>query len=283
MSDIVLPLLVQKVSEQYHLDGGISPFIDVFPAVELPDGRQVTRLYLPIEAIEDLTLAPKDKINIVITEDGETSIEVKEESDHPRIPLITNTCPICGAQLLPPRSKQDIGRCIHRACPAQMPHYILLMLSALGLSFDQNMRHILEQIVSRGILTTPVAIWSLSIEDLVNPNASLLDVQMFIQYLHSVRGHCSVQQAMMALNITDWSAQFVRAISLYSQAKNLNLLHLKDLVDPKCPYRKGISSVFKDLTSKTKDNTDYWKIFDTFLSIGTNKQMYQQLMLVLFA
>ena len=279
MSEIRLLLLVQKVSEQFHLDGGITPFIDVFPAIELPDGQQITRLCPPISALEQIHIAPKDKISINIAEDGICTIDILEPSDQPRIPMKTDTCPICGAQLLPSRRpEREIGRCIHRACPAQMPHYILVMLSSLGLSFDRNMRHVLEQILSRGILITPVALWSLNIVDLVNPNVSLLDVQMFIQYIHSVRGHCSAKQALTALNIPEWNEPFLRIVNFYWQQNDLSILDLQQLADPTCAYRKEISKMLKEVKVKF----DYWGVLDEFLSIGTNRIFFNQLIQVLY-
>lgn len=267
MDTLTVNVLVHKISYIFRLDGSIIPYINIFPSIVLPNGRIIQKFPFPkVTGKSDVDIAPKDKLEITLFDDLSQTIQFKivERSESPRRSLVMPKCPICDAPLF--ESETGIGRCINRSCMGQISQTILLFASALGLVFQHPIKKIFEFLLARGALTSPASIFYLTDNDLCFPNTTILESQIFQQYVHSVRGSATVDQLLRGLRIPGWDEKTIEQICTLFMKNKWGILRLIEFLE-------------EDTMKKHKEID--WEPWKQFISLETNKRIIVELCQIL--
>ena len=181
----------------FHRDGTITPCVRPDEPIEFPDQTIVSRLPLDPHRIAGVyDVAKHDRVTLTLSPKG-NSLTIDERLDEVPETVPHNTCPICGAQLLP--SQYGIGRCVNIECAAQMSQTILTFLSVIGTVFDDVSTWIVERILNRGVLSSPLDLYNLSIPDLIFTEVPIFYIQVFLSTLHSKRGNVNIATLLKSL------------------------------------------------------------------------------------
>lgn len=223
---------VEKITYLYSLDRSIVPFVTIEPVMEIPDTENCIKK-IPmtpsfIDESSDFDLSIDDIISIEITED-KPIVKKLEASEHPHKTIQLATCPVCGK---PTIMENGITYCANLSCYAQRHVSILLFASALGLSFADSNRKVFSSLLSRGLVVNPVDLFSLTVEDICSSEISPFEAQVFQQYVHSIRGHITVDQILKGLRVPNLSDSTIKAITDAMAEENLGVKDLTILLSP---------------------------------------------------
>ena len=225
-----MPLYVQASGLTYHFTsrGEIIPYLGIYPDIELSEHRHISKFPL-LHCSENMTVADGDKIGIYLPEsEGESCHLVLESmSENPRVAITPDYCPICGAPLM--KSDIGIGRCVNKACRAQIYKNTYALLRVLNIT-DPVVHRIINMLIALGMMDTPASMFDLSLENLTSLSIEVTDAQVFLQQVHSVRGHVSVYDFLRSfdLNIPD---EKLRLVNQYFVEHHLTLKNIDLLAD----------------------------------------------------
>lgn len=229
-SPVVHKTTAERLSYIFHSDGSIETFINVDTPI-IVDGNQYTKF--PVDkSPKDFTIAEGDELLFKLSQDEGKVIDVTiaKSSDKARTLVHPNTCPICGTPLS--KSRFGIGRCLNRSCKAQLTQNILYFLNACDMDLRYPVNRILTNLFTRGGLQDLTGIFKVGLNDLQNTEINNLEARIFLQKLHSIRGHVSVAMFLRGLRIDRWSLEDVFALDAAFKAKHMTLEHIPQLFDP---------------------------------------------------
>ena len=251
---------INQVSFKFELDGSIIPILSICPGITTSDGKCLNRLSLINTITHPISFAQGDIINVSLTRANETGVvDLLQTSPYPRINISSQYCPICHTPLIP--SDIGIGKCINRDCPAQLTISTILFLSALGVALHYPIKKVLDSILSRGIITRISQIFSLTANEIINPSLTIIEVQTFLFYLHSIRDKIRVSNLLNGIRIPGINNSFITSL----EAAMLNLhLQPSDLV-------KFIKH--PDLQQKSGIPDELWQDWNEFFRIPNNQRL----------
>lgn len=252
---------IKDFNYRFDINGNIEPFIEITPSIKVDDETHLSKFIL-LNVHPAATVAKGDRILYIPPRDktGTCDIKVIERSDEPRLPVNPVVCPVCGAPLYP----GTIGdgryiRCINRACKAQIVTNVHILLAALGVVPQSSMLRVLAVLASRGLLDTPGSIFRMTLADISSPYTTELECQMFLQYLHSVRGHVSISQMLRGLRIPGIDASNAAQIDAICQAHGIGFSNIYDLCHPEL-----LEKIYPEIN---------WRGWLEFLSLPINKDV----------
>lgn len=274
MSKITIKASVFRINTIIHFDTGmIEPVVVIHPPLVLNNGYAIDSFSMNGFKLEsDFDLAPNDIIELTFDDHDPPGLmlaKVVERSNLPRQLTLTGKCPICGAPLFSINGSK-FGRCLNRTCRAQLSQTTVLMLAALGLQFNHQQQQILNYTLIRGALRSPADIFKLPLESFYTENIedSFIreDAMTFIQYLHSIRGHVSVDQVLIGLRIPGWDMGTIATIRQWFDQHHYGLLDLSRLF-----YA----------TEQSQISNINWGEWNQMLVLPSNRQLIRELCTIL--
>ena len=267
MTNLILTAKVDDIRYGFVADGAIHTFIDLYPAITLPDGVRISRLASECIANADtLSLGRGDVVRFVLDESTTCNVEIERTADSKKQRLLPDVCPCCGSKLM------TIGKnkcCINRGCPGQQTVNILTFTAGLGMSFGLETHPVLDILLTRGVLLDPTFLFGLATSELqLLPGITATEAQIFQQYIHSVRGKVTLVDLLRSLHIPNWDDNQYITINQYAVANGYNLRDVAKLLD--AGEQKKIADVD-------------WKSFNAFVGIANNKRILLELADILFA
>ena len=225
---------VKDFNYRFDINGSIEPFIEITPSIKVNDESHLSKFVL-LNAHPDATVAKGDRILYIPPRDMMETCDIKviERSDEPRLLVNPVVCPVCGAPLYP-GTKGDgrCIRCINRACKAQIGTTVHILLAALGVVPQPSMLRVLAVLTSRGLLDTPGSIFRMTLDDISSQYTTELECQMFLQYIHSVRGHVSISQMLRGLRIPGIDATNAAQVDALCKEHGIGFGNICDLCHP---------------------------------------------------
>lgn len=267
MNNLILTAKVDDVRFGFAGDGAVHTFIDLYPAIILPDGVKITRMASEcISNADALSLGRGDVIRFILDENCDCDVNIVSISDSEKQKLKPDVCPCCGSKLM---QVGDNLCCVNRGCSGQQTVNILTFTAGLGMSFGIETHAVLNVLLTRGTLMDPTFLFSLSTSELqLLPGITGMEAQIFQQYIHSIRGKVTLIELLKALRIPNWDDEQYLALNQHALANGYNLSNVAVLLT---------SEEQKKIT-----NVD-WKSFNEFLKISNNKRILLELASILFA
>ena len=260
---------IAKITYIYHADGAIEPYLNLYPGISLDEYTHVAKLsVLALSEDSDFDIAAGDTVTFSVSRDNELLATVvnKSKSDNKRINLKLDTCPVCGSKLVH-FTDGDLGCCINRSCNAQLYNNLITFLAALGISLTGVNSHIVSSLVCRGKLASLADVFLLNYTDIVDGCITVQEARIFIQYLHSIRGHISIDQLLTSLSIPELDRDTVEAIRDLFIINKFTLLDVNKLFDEKFRLEyKGID----------------WIAWERFISLEANRNLILRLSTILY-
>ena len=260
---------IAKITYVYHADGAIEPYLNLYPGIALDEYTHVTKLsVLALSEDSDFDIAAGDTVTFSVSRDNELLATVvnKSKSDNKRINLKLDTCPVCGSKLVH-FTDGDLGCCINRSCNAQLYNNLITFLAALGISLTGTNGRIISSLVCRGKLASLVDVFLLNYTDIVDGYVTAQDARIFIQYIHSIRGHIAIDQLLKSLAIPGFDRNTVEAIRDLFIINKFTLLDVSKLFDKEFRLRyKGIN----------------WTSWERFISLESNRDLILKLSTILY-
>lgn len=244
-------IVIQKISNKFFFDGTIIPCFRFVKPVIVKDS-----------IIEMVPLCRK--IFESFKENDHLKILMNEDNSVHDIENITRTeandieyCPVCGSKLLP--AEIGVGRCINRNCMGQMSNTIFNFVSKLNFECTTSNLKILKYMLSRGMIGSILDLFIISErkghdeEFITSSELSEFNFSMFNALFTA-----SISKLLSALNIDGWSDYEYEAIEEYFNNNNLSSTYL--------------DSIFVD-SIRSAIEID-WEVFDRFMEIGNNKELF---------
>ena len=257
---------VTKLAFRFDLDGSITPFIDIHPAIPFENDQLLPRLAIDHPLTEISSLAVGDILEVGIKPE-KVSITIVDTGPHKRIDFSKNICPVCHSTLLP--GITGIGRCLNRDCAAQMSYSSILFLSSLGFALHYPIKKVLDSLLVRGVLDRLGRIFRLTEDEIVCTYISTLEAQTFLHYIHSARSKIRLTQLLQALRIPDLSEEWCVGLEYYLQSKHKNFItELPKYLDQKDQ-------------NKTSLPIEGWNAWNTFFSIPNNQRLLKEMLVYL--
>lgn len=249
---------VKDFNYRFDINGNVEPFIEIVPGISVDAETQLSKFIL-VNSHPNATVAKGDTILYLPPRDqsGTCDIKVIEQSDEYRLPVNPVVCPVCGAPLYP--GTTGAGRCINRACKAQIGTTVHILLAALGVVPQPSMLRVLSVLASRGLLDTPGSIFRMTLDDITSLYTTELENQMFLQYVHSVRGHVTISQMLRGLRIPGIDASNAALLDRFCQDNGIGFLNIESLCQP---------AVLQELCP-----TIDWTGWAEFLSLPVNRDV----------
>ena len=259
---------VTHFSYVYRADGNVIPFINFGPAIAIDEDRVITKL--PIACLDeksDFKFSMNDELLITISSRDLPLVKVvsRVTDNHPT-DLREPVCPICGAPLLNSSAQHSIGCCVNLACKAQTLNNCINLLASLGLYSQGQTLRVLTTCLNNGKLRDPVDVFLLDVKDIVTDLISDSQARAFIHYIHSVRGHATLEQVLRGLNIPGLTTDSIEKICLLFKARGYTLLDIDKLFD-----EEELEPI-KDID---------WTAWLDFISVADNKAIVKQLCTIL--
>ena len=144
---------------------------------------------------------------------------------------------------------------------------MITFLAALGISLTGVNSHIVSSLVCRGKLASLADVFLLNYTDIVDGCITVQEARIFIQYLHSIRGHISIDQLLTSLSIPELDRDTVEAIRDLFIINKFTLLDVNKLFDEKFRLEyKGID----------------WIAWERFISLEDNRNLILRLSTILY-
>lgn len=234
MNAIVTTLMVSKMSYIYGLEGDIVPIVNIFPALNLPDGTTIDKFpLLNLMLLGDASaVTGGDSIRLTMdlqNREISPTLEITTYSEKPRFDHSVAMCPVCGDMLLPPTAQFSMGRCVNRSCMGQTSANVLHFLGQMPINLTPDFLKILAAVISRGSVPSVYHLFTLRPEDIITPYIYYTEVQMFLYMLHSIRGKVGVIDMLRGLRIPYWSNPDYQELAEYLQKCNITWNTLSQL------------------------------------------------------
>lgn len=258
---------VDNVSYVFSPDSSLDVYIDIHPGIKLNNSSILKRV--PIHCLDtasDFALAKGDAISFSVGEQNRPLLKIEDMSDNDRVDMRLTHCPICGQPLFYD-AITGTHKCINRTCNGQLPHLILMFLSSLGISLQGGHYHIFNTLLSRDKVRSIVDLFMLKWEDIYCDVIAPMDAQVFVQYIHSIRGNVTVDQFLRSLNIPNMSCTTIEQIKQLFDRNQLTLLDLTSFFDP------AVTSQYPDID---------WRAWFDFIQLDVNKMLIHQLGTILY-
>lgn len=220
---------IEKISYQFSTDGALITFLRINPAIILAGETKCINKF-PVNCFDpksDFEVAQGDIIDLTI-KGSKILLKILSRSSSPRKNIKSNVCPSCGQPLL---TDGTLLYCLNKECHAQMIQNLLYLTSSLGLTFVGSNRRIFDMLVSSAAVTTPADLFEINLNKLYTNDEPQIHAQMFQQYLHSVRGHVSIDQILKGLKIFGISDETINQITTIFNTEKLTLLDVEKLFE----------------------------------------------------
>lgn len=257
---------IDGISYVFSPDSTLDVYIDVYPHIQLNSSSSIRRI--PVNCLDyqsDFVLAKDDTIELSASAESRPLLKIKTLSNNEHIDVRLTHCPMCGQPLL--RCSNNTYKCINRNCNGQLPQTILMFLSALGITLQGMHYQIFTSLLARAELHSIIDLFLLRWEQICTETITPIDAQVFIQYIHSIRGNVSVDQFLRSLNIADMSCTTIEQIKELFEANNLSLLDLPTFFDP------AVTAMYPNIN---------WAPWHVFTALDINKQLVHDLGTILY-
>ena len=258
---------VAKITYAYHADGAVEPYINFYPGIALDEYTYVTKLPLhSFSSDSDFDIAAGDVLSLSASKDDKILAKITTKSANRRINLKLDKCPVCGSKLIQ-FTPDGPGCCLNRSCGAQLYSNLLAFLATMGISLTGINGHIISSLVCRGKLTSIVDIFMLNYSDICDGCITESEARIFIQYIHSIRGHVTIDQLLKSLVIPGLKLEDIESI------RNLFIINKFTLLDVQYLFDKSITSQYKGID---------WTAWERFISIDANRELIVRLCAILY-
>lgn len=266
-TDSTIQLKVAKITYVYHADGAVEPYINFNPGIALDENTYVTKLsLLTFSSDSDTDIAIGDTLTLAVSNDEKILAKVTERSTNKRIQFRLKECPICGSKLVYTGDK-DLGCCINRSCGAQLHSNLLVFLATMGVSLTGVNGHIISSLICRGKLTSIADLFLMDYSDICDGYVSGQEARVFIQYIHSIRGHVTIDSLLKSLSIPDLKLDDIEKIRDLFIFNKFTLLDVVNLFD-------------KSFTQKYRGID--WTAWERFTAVEDNRELIKRLCLILY-
>lgn len=258
---------IDKFSYNYNNDGDVTPYIHLYPPLQLSDEKTLYKLPVKwLNAESEFLLAKEDRIRLVYSSTEGLTLRMLVRSNNKRYDLRKPICPVCGARLLETTTTGSIGRCVNLDCTAQTLNRTMLFLAALGLYMQGQNRAILISLLNNGKISDPADVFMLNVDDIANDNITEADAATFLHYLHSVRGKVEVTNFLRGLDIPNLSPDAIDRISKYCKRKNYGVLEIPLF------FRKDIQERCPEVD---------WEPWNDYIQVAGNRDVIKRLCIIL--
>lgn len=261
-----------KLNYLFDMDGSITPFIQVYPAVKVPAGPSGN--FVEIEHIDtdlidnrnSLSIIPGDILEFDVhpapnTDEGfSVHINVVSHSDESTKPITSKTCPICGAPLLP--GTRGIGRCLNRSCKAQLTSTVLWILRSFDTAKQLGTKRIVTSLLASGNLDNIMDLYRVGPDELALEGYTETEIGEFLSEIHGVRGHVTLAQFLTALRVPGWNTSIVTELAEGLESRGYGLRNVAQFIHP------SIQKEFKHVP---------WKGWDEMMLVPGNLELITRL------
>lgn len=257
---------VEGISYTFLPDSTLDIYIDIYPNIQLNSSS--TLRSIPIDCLDcnsDFILAKGDSIELSVSERNKPLLKISNGVIGERSDVRLTHCPMCGQLLL--IDQYNNRKCINRCCNGQLPQTILMFLSSLGITLQGSNYQIFSSLLARDRLHSIVDLFALRWEQLVTDNITSMNAQVFIQYIHSMRGNVSIDRFLRGLNIPGMTCTTIEQIRELFIANNFSLLDLPTFFDP------AVTAHYPGID---------WVPWHIFTSLDVNRQLVHVLGTILY-
>lgn len=258
---------VNNTSYVFSTDNVINTYIDIYPAIKLPNGNVLHSI--PVNCLDpssDFVLAQGDRISLTTSDNNLPLLKVVTPSNNNRFNVNMTTCPICGEPLLRDIRTGEL-RCINRGCSGQIYNTLSMFLAALGITLQGINYQIIQSLFAKNRIRSLIDIFMLSHDQIADDVISLSDASVFVQYIHSVRGHVSIKQFLCGLNIPNMSYNTIDQIHDIFLRNHFTILDASRLLEPS----------FYEMYPEVD-----WSSWLDFISLPANKNLVYVLSSILY-
>lgn len=221
---------IDNFSYLYSSDGGILPFLDITPIIIKDNDNDICINRIPLVLINnnsDFNLAIGDEI--VLTVIGmKFLIKIVNCSQNERIDIRITRCPVCHRPLA---NYNGLLYCHNSECKAQLDTHIKNTFATLGITFEGVNLKILNSIITRLLVRSPVDLFWLSVEQICSEDISLVEAQTFQQYIHSIRGNITLDRFFSSLHILGMNNYIIEGMCELMWSLGYTLLDVPKLMD----------------------------------------------------
>lgn len=260
--------LINKISYQFNLHGDIVPIVTFSTPFVNAEGEELTKIGLrtiPDEILSDIAVG--DTVILEEKDDKEPVFIFKPKIGGKRSVIDITECPICGTPLIP--TNLGMGRCLNRLCKGQISQTMILFVASLGLSFTNTSKKIFEHLLVRGAFNSPSDLFKITPDDLVFNGITYLDIQEFLQYVHSIRSDVTISQLIRALRIPTITNAEIDILQAFFHTNNLPLDAIVEMLD------KDVKSI------QHQDEVVSLDGLKVFISIPENNTLLRELCYIL--
>lgn len=234
---------------QFSSDDSVVPFVQITPITD-HNGFCVNQIPIVLMSDKsDFMLAIGDVLNISVTK-MKFLVKVATPSFSERVNVNLTHCPVCHRRLV---RINGMPFCTNVNCRAHLREHIYTMLSAIGFRFDNTTNRIIESILNKMYIDTPLDLFKITVNDLNSIDISESDAQYFIQCLHSIRGHVTLEQYFKAINIVGMSQEYTARLCNVMRGNCIDLDSIEKLPTISMPSALPFSAA-DDL----EYFSDYW-------------------------
>lgn len=252
---------IENITYQFSVDGAVDSLLEISPGIDTPIPNMCINK-IPVSILSndsDKCLAIGSEA--VITG---TTLKIIKPSQYKPICLEHTVCPVCGSLLF----TDGVSKfCINKECIGQLTTNTLMMTHALGLLFTGVNLRIFDALMSDSRVRTPSDIFKIDVVNSYSHEIPVLDLQLFQQYLHGIRGNVTIEQVLRGFNIRGLSESFILKVSLLFKNNGYTLLNGKELLYPE------FLCLIKD------ENLEPWM---TFISIAQNRRQLLEMCNILY-
>lgn len=258
---------VNNTSYVFSTDNVLNIYIDIYPSIKLPNGNILHSI--PVNCLDpssDFILARGDKIELTTSNNNLPLLRVIAPSDNNRFNVNMTTCPMCGEPLLRDLRTGEL-RCINRGCSGQIYNTLFMFLAALGITLQGINYQIIQSLFAKDRIHSLTDIFLISHDKIADESISLADASVFIQYIHSVRGHVSIKQLLCGFNIPNMSYNTIDQIQDIFNNNHFTVLDASRLLEPS----------FYEMYPEVN-----WSSWLDFISVPTNRNLVYVLSSILY-
>ena len=264
-----------KLNYLFDMDGSITPFIQVYPAVKLPVGSSGSFVEIEhvdtdlVENRDELSIAPGDVLDFIVhpapaTDEGfRICLKVVSNSSESAKPITSATCPICGAPLLP--GTRGIGRCLNRSCKAQLTSNVKWILRTFETAKQIGTKRIVTSRLASGSVDSIMDLYRIGPCDLALDGFTETEISEFLTEIHSVRGRVTMAQFLTALRVPGWNTGIVQTLAEQLESHGYDLRNITALMQP------SVQNSFKNVP---------WKGWNELLSVPGNPELITRLAMI---
>lgn len=222
-----LHVKASELTYRFTSHGEIIPYLEIFPRIQIASDKCISRFPL-LHSGENTTVASGDEVGVYLPEREDESCHLVLEamSNQPRIKINPGICPICGAPLF--ESNIGIGRCVNKACRAQIYQHSCDLLRSLQIH-EPLVYRVVRLLTAQGVLDSPASMFIHDLETLTAAHIGVEAAQIFLRNIHQIRGSVDISALLESLHLDDITNERISKISQYFADEKLTLKDIDKL------------------------------------------------------